>query len=616
MVFLFLWFFIGHTLYADTSVLDAKTAFLEKRNADLSLLMKNASQSLLEPYFLYWDALLRLPVISLDEATGIWQRLDGTPLANMFAAKWLEEMAKSGQDQWFLSFYPRLSEPSYRFQCYEQKAKKTLGLPTDEKKISQIWNAPQMLGPTCLNLFTRLKDDARLSADQILKRVRLLLFAGQINAAKESALLLPDGAGFAIKLQLASKNPKTLLQRTTVPADPADKLLVIYALKRVGDLDFAAAQAAFSRLSPYFSEEEQDWIVRAFALSLARDHDPRALSWFKKALVLSDEERGWQVRQALRVEDWQTVALAIDHMSLQAKQAWYYWRAKAAVALGDIALANQLFLKEAANEEGFYTFLAAEKIGSMPEKIYWAAAENLRFQLPLSAQRAFLLYGLGLFEEADREWRYTLARENPQTLLALAYKAKEQQWWKAAIAAARKSGLNVASSFFYPTPYLDLVKRYASSNNIDEAWVLGLMRQESLFDSHARSFANARGLMQIIPPTGKWIAKRLGMPFDVSILNDPETNIAFGTHYMRYALDYLGHKVLATAGYNAGPGRPKQWLASHPLDGAIYIESIPFDETRDYVKKVLANTLIYSRELNNNNNITLSAIIGELPVGN
>jgi soluble lytic murein transglycosylase len=613
MVWFFLWVIFTYPLYADTSVLEAKAAFLEKRNADLSVLMKNSSQSLLEPYFLYWDALLRLPSIDLSEATRLWQRLDGSPLANVFAAKWLEEMAKKGRAQDFLGFYPNLSQPSFRFQCYEQKAKKAIGLPLDEIKIRQIWETPKALGATCLGLFNQLQHDAHLSKDQILKRVRLLLLAGQTNAVKESVVLLPEGARFVQKLERAHKAPQALLDGSIELVHSLDKLLVLYAMQRLSLRDFSAAKAAFEKFAPYYTEEDQDVMIRTFAVNLAKDHDPEALLWFKKAVDLGDEDRAWQARQALRMGDWKTVALAIDQMSPEKQQSWHYWRAKAAMALGDPILANRLFA-EAIEEEGFYGFLAAEEIGDTPKKIYWSA-KNLAFQLPQSAHRAFLLYSLGLFEEADAEWRYTLESQSPQMRLALAFNAQAEQWWKAAITAARSSGLAIELSFFYPTPYLDLIERYARENDLDQAWVLGLMRQESLFEPHARSSSNARGLMQIIPPTGQWIAKRLGMPFDLALLNDPETNIAFGTHYMRYALSRLGHEVLATAGYNAGPGRPKKWLADHPLEGAIYIESIPFDETRDYVQKVLANTVIYSHELKKDM-VTLSSMLGALPVGN
>lgn len=613
MVWFFLWIIFTDPLYADISVLEAKAAFLEKRNTDLSALMKNSSQSLLEPYFLYWDALLRLPSIDLSEARLVWQHLDESPLANVFAAKWLEEMAKTGRAQEFLGFYPNLSQPSFRFQCYEQKAKKALGLPLDETKIRQIWETPKALGATCLGLFNQLQNDAHLSEDQILKRVRLLLFAGQINAVKESISLLPEGVSFVQKLERAHKTPQALLGSSTGPFNSLDKLLVLYAMQRLSIRDFSAAEAAFKQFAHYYTREDQDVMIRTFAVNLAKDHDPEALLWFEKAVGLGDEDRAWQARQALRIGDWKTVALAIDRMSPEKQPSWRYWRAKAAMALGDPILAHRLFA-EAIEDEGFYGFLAAEEIGDTPKKIYWSA-KNLDFQLPQSAQRAFLLYGLGLFEEANAEWRYTLERASPQMRLALAFKAQAQQWWKAAIAAARSSGLAIELSFFYPTPYLDLIERYARANDLDEAWVLGLMRQESLFEPQARSFSNARGLMQIIPPTGQWIAKRLGVPFDLALLNDPETNIAFGTHYLRYALSRLGHEVLATAGYNAGPGRPKKWLADQPLEGAIYIESIPFDETRDYVQKVLANTIIYSHELKKDV-VTLSSMIGALPVGN
>jgi soluble lytic murein transglycosylase len=143
------------------------------------------------------------------------------------------------------------------------------------------------------------------------------------------------------------------------------------------------------------------------------------------------------------------------------------------------------------------------------------------------------------------------------------------------------------------------MQNYARENALDEAWVYGLIRQESRFVTRARSSAGASGLMQLMPNTAKWIAKRLGMDnFNQGMVNSIDTNIRFGTHYLRYALDRMdGQTLMATAAYNAGPGRPRRWLDARPLEGAIYAETIPFGETRDYVQKVMGNAYFYAHQL-------------------
>jgi soluble lytic murein transglycosylase len=147
----------------------------------------------------------------------------------------------------------------------------------------------------------------------------------------------------------------------------------------------------------------------------------------------------------------------------------------------------------------------------------------------------------------------------------------------------------------YPAPYRKVFSAYAKEQALDEYWLLGLVRQESRFIADAKSWAGARGLMQLMPRTARWTARKIGMKkFHLRDVTDVETNVTLGTSYLKMVLDSLGHPVLASAGYNAGPGRARRWRDTKPLEGAIYVETIPFDETRDYVKKVMANAVFYA----------------------
>jgi soluble lytic murein transglycosylase len=177
--------------------------------------------------------------------------------------------------------------------------------------------------------------------------------------------------------------------------------------------------------------------------------------------------------------------------------------------------------------------------------------------------------------------------------------AFRSDWYDVAINTAEKTRLTHDFALRYPTPYRDMMQSYAKENQLDVAWVYGLIRQESRFISYARSGVGASGLMQVMPATAKWIAKRLGIgEFRPAMISELDTNIQFGTHYLRYTLDQMdGQSVMATAAYNAGPSRPKRWVAAHDLEGAIYAESIPFSETREYVKKVMANAYFYAQRL-------------------
>ena len=181
-------------------------------------------------------------------------------------------------------------------------------------------------------------------------------------------------------------------------------------------------------------------------------------------------------------------------------------------------------------------------------------------------------------------------------LLAAAELARRNQLWDRAINTADRTVALHDYSLRYLSPYRGQFADRSREQGLEEPWVLGLVRQESRFITDARSAVGAQGLMQVMPATGKWVAKRMGMTsYRPAHVAEVDTNIALGTGYLRYVLDQLeASPVLAAAAYNAGPGRARRWKADIPLEGAIYAESIPFSETRDYVKKVMTNTVYYA----------------------
>jgi soluble lytic murein transglycosylase len=206
------------------------------------------------------------------------------------------------------------------------------------------------------------------------------------------------------------------------------------------------------------------------------------------------------------------------------------------------------------------------------------------------------LYRLELRTEGTREWVHTIQRMSDAELLAAAELARRAGVFDRAINTADRTAQQHNYKVRFLAPFKDVFNAQARSAGLEEAWVLGLVRQESRFIVGAKSSAGARGLMQLMPATARWVAKRTGLR-DYSPANVLEVpmNVALGTGYLRMVLDDLGHPVLASAAYNAGPGRARRWRGMQPLEGAIYAETIPFNETRDYVKKVMANTMYYSQ---------------------
>lgn len=287
---------------------------------------------------------------------------------------------------------------------------------------------------------------------------------------------------------------------------------------------------------------------------------------------------------------------------MQEEPAWRYWKAYTLKQRGNIVAANALLLS-LAKEQSYYGLLAQESLGdiiSAPPVTYHATEADVAAIEKLPAvQRAVLLYRLDLRWESRLEWMQTIRDMDDRQLIAAAEFAFRQEWYDLAINTADKTKLTHDFALRYPTPYRDMMQSYVRENQLDEAWVYGLIRQESRFIAQASSGVGAAGLMQVMPATARWIAKRIGFgQYHDNMIHQLATNIQFGTYYLRHVLESMnGQSVMATAAYNAGPGRAKRWADKTPLEGAVYTETIPFNETRDYVKKVMGNAQYYARRL-------------------
>jgi soluble lytic murein transglycosylase len=227
--------------------------------------------------------------------------------------------------------------------------------------------------------------------------------------------------------------------------------------------------------------------------------------------------------------------------------------------------------------------------------------------------RALLLYRLDMKAEGLREWLFAIRNMSDQELLTAAELAHAANIPDRAINTAERTVMLHDFSQRFPRPYRNDLQTHARTQGLDESWVYGLIRQESRFLADARSRVGATGLMQLMPATARWAAKRVGLPaYSPQRVADISVNLALGSFYLRHVLDDLGHPVLATAGYNAGPGRARRWRADQTLEGAIYAESIPFTETRDYVKKVMANAWFYAHQAGLAD-ISLKRMMGTVP---
>jgi soluble lytic murein transglycosylase len=285
------------------------------------------------------------------------------------------------------------------------------------------------------------------------------------------------------------------------------------------------------------------------------------------------------------------------------ESAWRYWRGRALQATGRQAEAAKIFVPLSAGYD-FYGQMAGEELADTPvmsnaQTTYQPGKADIAAieKLP-GVQRTLALYRMNMRVDALREWNWVTRNFNDRELIAAAEIAKRNEMYDRAINTAEKTVKLHDFSLRYLAPYRSAMREHIQENNLEEAWVYGLMRQESRFVTSAKSGVGASGLMQVMPTTARWIAKKLGLKgYRESLLHQLDTNLTLGTYYMKNMLSSLDDSpVLASAAYNAGPGRAKRWRADTPLEGAIYAETIPFDETRDYVKKVMSNTVYYARQ--------------------
>ncbi len=297
----------------------------------------------------------------------------------------------------------------------------------------------------------------------------------------------------------------------------------------------------------------------------------------------------------------------------QKDAAWVYWKARGLQALardsqeGESLLATgKELLSGIAGQLSFYGALAAEDLGQ-PQTLPARPAPPTPAEREAAAAdpglaRALTLVAIGLRSEGVREWNYSIRGLGDRELLAAAQLACDREVWDRCINTSDKTRAEIDVEQRFPTPLRKEVSARAREIGLDPAFVYGLIRQESRFILDARSSVGASGLMQLMPATAKWTAKKIGLPYTPALIADRDTNLRLGNAYLKLVLDDAGgSQAMAAAAYNAGPGRPRKWREGPVLDAAVWVENIPFAETRDYVKKVLSNSSYYAALLGSRN---------------
>lgn len=628
---------------SNASVLEhARLAYVERNDLALAedAAQLKAEQYLLAPYADYWLMLLRLEQSSEAEVQEFLVKNADMPFADSVRGEWLKILAK--QENWaqFYKVYAQFKRDDIAVQCYALLGRAQLGDRDALAKAKSLWFTATDLPSSCTPMFDLLQKTGALNDDDIWARFRLALQDGQLSLAKNIALRLSNTSLDRASLSLidrAKQKPDLILVNQSSNKNSAKQNLPslksrygielnLYAIDRMARNKLEDAISSYKQLQQSLSVDDRAYGWGRIAYHAARAHHPQALSFYALAAnaSLDKEQLAWQARAALRAQDWTRLLEAIAMMQApQAEEgAWRYWKAR---ALKETAQKNPAQQAEAtalfsqlSKERHYYGWLAAEEFESVmasPQQQYTTTEPEVSAIAKQPAiKRALELQRLDMRWEAKAEWVWATRDFNDEQLLAAAEYAVRQKWYDIAISTADNTRQTHDFNLRYPTPYRDLIRASAKDTQLDEAWIYGLTRQESRFMHYAKSGVGASGLMQLMPATAKWAAKRMGMSgYRTNMIHDLSTNIEIGTYYMRYTLDLMsGQAVLATAGYNAGPSRAKRWMAAEPMEAAIYIETIPFNETRGYVQKVMANAHLYASRLGAKMQ-TLKSRLGQIP---
>ena len=603
------WFLVpisAFSVTADDQFLAARDAARAGDKVKLERLASALQGYELEGYVDYWRLLLDLKETDPATVGAFLERNQNTYVAEKLRIDWLRQVGK--QQRWaeFDADYARLAQPEQSLACYALQSRLARGDASALDDALPLWLALLEPPEPCYPVLEALIVEKRVLANAVWARIRSQFEANKIAAAMYSMNYLPASQTPDKKVaQSIADKPLPWLIR--LPGDFSgnrlQRELAVLAIQRIARNDPRMAAEQLQRISGSLQAGEKGWAWTQIGRQAAQGHLPEAMAWYRQAgdAPLSDDAAEWKVRAALRAQDWGAVRSTIEKMppALAEQSAWVYWLGRAYRAGGRLAEADALFAR-IAGQPDFYGNLASDDLGrpitTPPKAAPPSKAELAQTRANPGVQRALAFFRLNLRSEGVREWNFALRGMSDRELLAASEIALRADIYDRAIAAADRTRQEHDYSLRYLAPFGDQVRPAAREQALDDAWVYGLMRQESRFITSARSHVGASGLMQLMPATAKWVAGKIGLKdFNQARVNDTEINLLLGTSYMRLVLESLdNHPVLASAAYNAGPGRARKWRAEAPLEGAIYTETIPFSETRDYVKKVMSNSVYYS----------------------
>jgi len=622
-----------------TLVLEAREAWRKRDAQRLAAIkaMAIAGQHPLASWVDYWELNNRLATAQQTDLEAFYARWPGSYVEDRLRNDWLLELGRRRDWDNFRREYPRFRMNDDReVSCYALLTEHLTGRDVADAARA-AWYAQRDVDDGCALLASTMHEARRFTQEDIWQAARLAMEFNRPRVARFAAALL--GAKPMSVMSDVVDQPARYLARRASAATRTDAELTTLALMRMAYSDPDAAAGQLQRWQQALPQDLAAVAWAAVGKQAAFKLHPEAPAFYQQAWRFnpqrgtaaaswSDETLAWAVRAALRsapaAERWPQVLRAIDAMTPTARQdnAWVYWRARAVAATaaagsaGEPARAQaQQLLASIAGQLDFYGLLAAEDLGRVfvlpPRPLPLGEQERGAAVANPGLTRALQLIDIGLRNEGVREWNFTLRGMSDRELLAAAQWACDREVWDRCINTSDRTRNEVDIEQRFPTPFRDSLLAKAREVGVDPAYVYGLIRQESRFLTDARSHVGASGLMQVMPATARWTAQKLGIPYTPEMITHRDTNLLIGTGYLKLVLDdFQGSQALAAAAYNAGPSRARRWREGPVLEPAVWAENVPFNETRDYVKKVLANAVLYSHVLQAGRTDSLRARLG------
>lgn len=559
----------------------------------------------LYPYLQYqW---LKKHLGSESQVKHFLQEHESSRYANTLKRKWLYHLANKGQWQTFLQYYSTTSDKS--LNCYYHRAQfKTGDKQAALEGAKKLWAAGYSQPKACDPLFTQLKKSSAFNQELFWQRFIAAMQNNKTSLAKYVKTLMTAGdqQSAELWLNLHRKPERYIPELLSRPETAQAPLMFTHAIDRLARIDIYQAIDLWDNNKQRFdiSEQDTDKLEKRLALKLAYKNDSDAYDRLARLNASDHKSKSSRIRVALYEQDWPRVITAIKDLDIenQALEKWQYWLARAYQETGRPIQAHEL-LSELSTKRDFYGYLAADRLNReyqlshSPLDVTAEEIADIKNHKEFLAAHEFMV--LGRENDAKLQWWHALRQLDKSKYPAAAKLAQQWQWDEIAIFTIAKVKYWDDIELRFPLSYSDKIQQNAELQDLNPVILYGLIRRESAFNKDARSPSGARGLMQIMPQTGKQIAKDLNERWSgKNSLYDPVKNLKYGSYYYQKLLNqFNGHYALALAAYNAGPNRVKKWLPNESIPADIWIETIPFHETREYVATVLVYSMIYQQRM-------------------